>query len=674
MKGVFYKISERKVVVEDVPPPKFKKGGVLIKTLYSAISPGTEGATVSLVKGGPLKILKERKEQVLDILRVFKDYGPIFLINKIRSRAEMLTPLGYSLCGEVIEGWGDIKKGELVVAVGGEFANHCEIVWVPENLVVKANRRDKAKELSFGALISIAVHSIRRSGISGGERALVIGMGIIGHLIARILRVWDVEVWGMDKDDYRLKFAEGYGINVVSGKPPEDYFDVAFITAPDKSGEVVNIAGKSLRDRGRVVAVADANFSFDWKTYYYKELEILVSRSYGPGRYDPEYEVGGRDYPIGYVRWTEKRNLEYAVKLVESERLKIEDLITHEFPIDKAPDAYDLITHKRDKFLGIVIKYPSTEIPQKRVYISKGIRKERGKIGVGFVGAGSYAQGFLIPEVKGLKDVQLIGVATSKGNTAKSISQIFGFPVYTTDYKELLKMEEVDVIFIATTHSTHAKITLEALKMGKAVFVEKPLAITMEELSEIESFLSEKGGYLTVGFNRRFSPHTRFLKSFLNHPFQLNYLVDAGMIKKEHWIYREGGRVLGEAIHFVDYAIFLSDGKEPVVHISNSGDGAVIVLAWGDSVATITYGTFGGKMRKEEITLMCSGKTVRIEDFRVSYTDKEKFKTPFIDKGQRELIRAFFEGLESGKPPIPYEQIFLSHKVLIPHSSQNHIL
>ena len=675
MKGVFYRIFDRKVVVEDVPVPKHRKGGVLIKTLYSAISPGTEGSTISLVKGGPLKILKERREQVLDILRVFNDYGPFFLLNLVKSRANALTPLGYSLCGEVLEGWGEFEKGDLVVAVGGEFANHMEIVWVPENLVVKAKRRDKAKELSFGALISISLHAIRRSGVSGGERALVIGMGIIGHIISRILKIWDVEVWGLDKDEYRLKFAED-GIKTITKDPPENYFDVVFICAPDKSGEVVNIAGKSLRDRGRVVAVADANFSFDWKTYYYKELEILVSRSYGPGRYDPEYEVGGKDYPIGYVRWTERRNLEYAVKLVEEEKLKIQELITHEFPIDLAPKAYDIITERKEKFLGMVLKYPQDEIEERRVYVLKPLKK-KGEIGVAFIGAGSYAKNFLIPEVKKLKEVKLVAVATSRGESAKSSAQNFGFSLYTTDYSEILKMDEVDVVFVVTTHATHGKITLEALKTGKAVFVEKPLTVYLEELEEVESFLSKKGGYFTVGFNRRFSPHTEFLKKFLKRPYQLNYLVDAGKIDEKHWIYREGGRIIGEAIHFVDYALFLAGAERPNFFISESGDGGVMVLKWADgSVATITYGTFGGKLKKEEITLMCGGKTVKIEDFRLSYSGKEKFKTPFIDKGQANLIRAFFEGLKDGKPPIPYDEIFLSHRLILEkiYSSQNQIL
>jgi polar amino acid transport system substrate-binding protein len=664
LKGVFYRISDRKVVVEDVPPPKHRKGGVLIKTLYSALSPGTEGSTISLVKGGPLKILKERREQVADILRVFNDYGPFFLMNLIKSRVNALTPLGYSLCGEVLEGWGEFEKGDLVVAMGGEFANHMEVVWVPENLVVKARRRDKAKELSFGALISISLHAIRRSGISGGERALVIGMGIIGHIISRILKVWDVEVWGLDRDEYRLKFAED-GIKVISKDPPQNYFDVAFVCAPDKSGEVVNIAGKSLRDRGRVVAVADANFSFDWKTYYYKELEVLISRSYGPGRYDPEYEVEGRDYPIGYIRWTERRNLEYAVRLVEEEKLKIHDLITHEFPIEEAPRAYDIITERKEKFLGIVLRYPQGEVEERKVYILKPLKK-KGEIGVAFIGAGSYAKNFLIPEVKKIKGVNLIAVATSRGESAKSSAQIFGFSKYTTDYSEILKMEEVDIVFIATTHATHGKITLEALKAGKAVFVEKPLTIYPNELDEIEKFLSENGGFLTVGFNRRFSPHTGFLVKFLTKPFQLNYLVDAGKINEKHWIRREGGRIIGEAIHFVDFAIFLAKGEKAKIFILESGDGGVIVLKWTDnSVATITYGTFGNKLKKEEITLMCGGKTVKIDDFRVSYTDKEKFKTPFIDKGQANLIRAFFNGLREGKPPIPYAEIFLSHRLIL---------
>ncbi len=666
MKGVFYKISDRKIVVEDVPPPLPKDGGVLIKTLYSAISPGTEGATVSLVKGGSLKILKERKEQVMDILRVLGDFGPEFLINKIKSRAEALTPLGYSLCGIVMEDSGDFKKGEIVVAMGGEFANHCEVVWVPYNLVAKAYRRDRVRELSFGAIISVALHALRRSGITGGERAAVIGMGIVGQILSRILKIWDVEVVGVEKDKFRGEVAEKFGIKVYYENPPENIFDVVFVAAPDKTGSVVDMAGRMLRDKGKVVAVADANFAFNWKTYYYKELEILISRSYGAGRYDPDYEVEGRDYPVGYVRWTEKRNLEYAVSLVESGKLNLDDIITHEFPVDDAPAAYELITSKSEPFIGVVLKYPEKTPEERRVYTVKSFRK-KGKIGVAFIGAGNYAQGFLIPEIKKVKDVELVAVATLRGHKAKSVAEIFGFKVYTTDYREILSMEEVDVVFVATTHSLHAEITLKAMENNKAVFVEKPLAIREEDLERIKRVLQDKGGYLTVGFNRRFSKHTEFVKRYITRPVQINYLVDAGKIKQDHWIYREGGRLIGEAVHFIDLSVFLAGEIPSGYEVFPSGDGGVVVLFWKDgSVASITYGTLGGRAKKESISVMCSGKTLYIEDFKLSFVNDKKMKSTFIDKGQGNMIKRFFENLREGKVLIPYEEIFFVHKVVMP--------
>lgn len=667
MKGVFYRIKDRSVVVEDVPAPVGREGGVLIKTLYSAISPGTEGSTVSLVKGGPIKILRERREQVMSILKVARDYGMSFLINKVKGRSNLLTPLGYSLSGVVIEDYGEFKKGDLVVAVGGEFANHCEVVWVPKNLVVKASRKDKMKELSFGALVSIALHAVRRSGISGGESAAVIGLGIIGQIIARILKIWDVAVVGLDKDEFRMSVAKKDGIDLLS-YPYDGRFDVVFITAPDKTGEVVNLAGKLLRDRGKVIAVADANFSFNWKTYYYKELEILISRSYGPGRYDPEYEYEGRDYPVGYVRWTERRNLEYAVRLIESDKLNLNGLITHEFSIDEAEKAYDLITKKSEPFIGIVLKYGEADI-KKRVYIVRSIKK-KGKYGVAFIGAGNYAQGFLIPEIKKLKDCQLVAVATLRGHTARSVAETYGFPVFTTDYREILKMDEVDVVFITTTHSTHGSIALEALKSGKAVFVEKPLAINLRELKYIEDHLNDKGGYLTVGFNRRFSPHAKFLKDRITKPFQMNYLVDAGKLDRKHWIFREGGRLLGEAIHFVDFAIFLANEEPSNYEIIVAGDGGAIILTWKDgSIANILYGTYGGKIKKEEITVMCADNTIKIEDFRSSYDRKGSFKTRTIDKGQRNMLKEFFGRIKEGEPLIPYWQIFSSHRILLSSST-----
>ncbi len=659
MKGVFYSIAKRRVVVEEVPPPAPAPGRVLIRTLYSAISTGTEGHTVSLAKS-PLKIIRERGRDALRLLSLAKDFGPRFVYYKARSRAEGLSPLGYSLSGVVLEDSGPFRKGELVVAVGGQWANHMEVVSVPHILIAKASREDLARELAFGAIASISLHAVRRAGIQPGERALVIGLGVVGQIVGRLLKIWDVEVDGMDLDPFRLKVARAGGI----GTEPSGEYDVVFIAAPDRSGKVVNTAGRMVRDRGKVVALAPANYGFDWKDFYHKEVSLLVSRSYGPGRYDPLYEEYGQDYPIGYVRWTEGRNLAYVVKLIEERKLALEDVITHEFPVDEAPEAYDLITGAKEPFVGVVLKYPG-EPDLKRIYVKRVPPRRKGVFNVAFVGAGSYAQGFILPHLKGRKDVGLVAVATSHGHTARSVAELWGFPIYTTDYREVLKMDEVDVVFVMTRHSTHARIVVEALKAGKAVHCEKPLAITPEELEDIQRTLEETKGFLSVGFNRRFSPHTERLLEALGRPFQMMYRIDAGPLPENHWIHYEGGRLVGEGIHFVDYAVAIG-GMPTAWDVQPSGDGGAITLTWEDgSVASILYGTFGAKEEKERVEVMSGGRTLRILDFRRTEIGGKVFKTAVVDKGQRGMLEALFRGLREGRPPIPYEEVFTSHGILL---------
>ncbi|NPB03318.1 MAG: Gfo/Idh/MocA family oxidoreductase [Thermotogae bacterium] len=663
MKGVFYRIAKREVVVEEVPPPSPRSGRVLIKVLYSAISTGTEGHTVALVKN-PLKIVQERGREILKLLSLSKDYGFNFVLTKVKSRAYALSPLGYSVFGVVLEDSGPFRKGEAVVAIGGEYAYHMEVVSVPHNLAVKVSREDKGRELAFGAIASIGLHAIRQSGVQPGERALVIGLGVVGQIVLRLLRVWDVEAVGMDIDPFRRDVAakEGFPTPTVV---EENAYDVVFVAAPDSTGKVINLAGKAARDRGKVVALASANYGFQWKDFYYKELSILISRSYGPGRYDPLYEELGHEYPIGYVRWSEGRNLRYVVRLIEEDKLNLRNVITHEFPVEEAPKAYALVTERKEPFVGVVLKYGG-QPDLKRVYVSKIPRKTKGTLGVAFIGAGSYAQGFILPILKRRKDIQFVAVATSQGHTAKSVASLWNFPIYTTDYREILKMEEVDLVFVMTRHSSHASIVTEALEHGKAVYCEKPLAINVKDLDVLKDILNEKGGFLMVGFNRRFSSHTVTLRSALKRPFQMLYRIDAGSLPKNHWIYREGGRLLGEGIHFVDYAIYLG-GLPTSWDVQTSGDGGVINLAWADgSVATILYSTFGSKPEgKERIEVMSGGTTIIISDFRHTMVDKRSFKTKTADKGQKAMIDALLGGLREGKPPIDYNEIFRGHEILL---------
>ncbi|NPA80543.1 MAG: Gfo/Idh/MocA family oxidoreductase [Thermotogae bacterium] len=666
MKGVFYSIAKRKVVVEEVPPPPPQPGRVLIKVLYSAISVGTEGHTVSLAKS-PVKILRERGGDVMKLLAMVKDFGPLFVYHKARSRAQALSPLGYSISGVVLEDSGPFKRGEPVVAVGGQYAHHMEVVSVPHRLVVKATREDRMRELSLGAIASVALHAVRRAEIQPGERALVVGLGVVGQIIARLLRIWDVDVYATDLDPFRREVASRGGVRTPS-KPDTDAYDVVFIAAPDRSGAVVRLAGRAVRDRGKVVAVAPANYDFPWKDFYYKEVSLLVSRSYGPGRYDPTYEELGHDYPPGYVRWTEERNLQYVVRLVEEDKLDLSSLITHEFPVDEAPKAYELITSGREPFVGVVLKYPG-EPNLKRVHISKLPPRRKGVFNVALIGAGSYAQGFILPHLKGRKDVQLFAVATSRGHTAKSAADIWGFPIYATDYREILRMDEVDLVFVLTRHATHARIVVEALEAGKAVHCEKPLAITYDDLMEVRRVLEDVRGFLSVGFNRRFSPHTRRLLSEMGRPFQMVYRVDAGPLPKDHWIHREGGRLVGEGIHFVDYALAVG-GIPTAWEVVPSGEGGAVMLTWADgSVATILYATEGSKYgEKERVEVMASGKTAIISDFRITTIDGRRFRTSTVDKGQRGMLDALFEGLREGRPPIPYDQLFRSHEILLTES------
>lgn len=694
-----YKTGELRV--EEVPPPALKSGGVLVRNVFSLISTGTEKAKIELARKNLLAKAKEKPEQVRQVLKTLKKEGIINTYRKVMTKLEAPSPLGYSSAGVVIEvgrGVDEFKVGERVACAGAGYAVHAEVVFVPKNLCVKIPDKVGFDYAAFTTLGAIAMQGVRQAQLTLGENIVVIGLGVVGQLAVQIVKAAGCKVMGIDIDPWKVELAKKLGIDggVVRGR--DDVvkeirafsggrgIDAVIITAGTSSSDPVELAGKILRDRGRVVVVGAVKMDIPRKDYYEKELSLSFSRSYGPGRYDPIYEEEGIDYPIGYVRWTEKRNMEEFLTLVSERKVNLKPLITHRFKIEDALQAYEIITGKRKKkFLGVLLKYEEdkeqrSKISLKAVDSSKakpGLSLE--KVNLGIIGAGSFAQNFLLPNFKKISSARFKGVATTTGINAKHVAKKFGFEYATTKTEDIINDPEVDAIIIATRHNLHSELTIKTLEKNKAVFVEKPLALCEEELREVIKVWEESQGRLMVGFNRRFAPLVKKVKEFYHErrgPLAIIYRINAGYIPKNHWIQdpqEGGGRIIGEVCHFVDlleyfvnarptkiYAQSILDDRED---ITNS-DTINISLKFEDgSIGSLSYLACGdGSFPKERIEIFGEDSVGIIDDFKnATFTrggKTKKIKKINQDKGHREELEAFVEAVKSGEEmPIKFEEI-----------------
>ena len=690
----------------EAPSPALAKRHLLIQSLFSVVSAGTERATVSVGQQSLLGKARSRPDLVKKVLETVQREGIASTIQKVRARLQEYRALGYSSAGIVLEIGPETEgfsPGD-VVACGGAGACHAEIVSVPQNLCVRVPEGVRAEHAAFTTLGAIALQGLSQTEAKLGETVAIIGLGLIGQLTIQIAKAAGCRVIGIDLRPQSVEKAQELGadlailrndnVEAAVANFTQGYgVDAVLLTAATKSNDPVELAATIARDRARIVVVGDVGLAVPRSIFYEKELELRLSRSYGPGRYDPIYEEKGIDYPIGYVRWTEKRNMEAFLQLLAEGRLNIEKIITHRFPIERAPEAYELLLGKRQEFyLGILVEYPAALQEQakllsslpKRVWVKKEheLQAKANQVRLGVIGAGNFAQVHLLPHLKAQAKVVLRGVATATSAHARKVADKFGFAYCTGDYQEILNDPEIDAVIIATRHNLHAPLVIEALRAGKAVFVEKPLALNEEELQGvIKAYTSASNPRVMVGFNRRFAPLIQQIQDLWGPkrgPWIVHYRVNAGPLPQDHWLHdpeEGGGRIIGEACHFIDLLQFLVGAAPSRVYTERSSsfgdvpaeDNVMITLKFADgSLGVVSYFAMGdARFPKERIEIFGEGKAAVIDDFRsglFSYQGhQKKLRAWRQDKGHKNEMETFVDSIFNGSPlPMPFEQIVLS--------------
>lgn len=697
MKQLLKNLRDGQTVIADVPVPSVRPGMVLVKTAASLVSVGTERMVVEFAEKNLVAKAQSRPDLVQQVVDKARREGVLTTIEAAFNRLDQPMALGYSSAGKVAavgEGVEGFKPGDRVACAGGGYAVHAEYNLVPQNLLALLPDAVDFDSAAFTTLGAIALQGFRLAQPQVSERVAVIGLGLLGLLSVEIARAAGCSVFGVDLDPSRVALANSLGAQAVSRDGAEEAgrgfsqgrgFDAVLICADTPSNDPVQLAGELARDRGAVVAVGAVGLQIPRKIYYEKELQLLISRSYGPGRYDPGYEEQGQDYPYGYVRWTEGRNLQAVVDMLGSRQMEVRPLITHRFPIEAADQAYELISGKvSEPFLGVVIQYPVDSEVQAESRIGfpeKALAAPvPGELGLGVLGAGNYATATFLPAVEKAGGVTKVGIASAAGLTARNAAQRFGFSFASSADQEVLENDRVNVVAVLTRHNLHARQVLAALKNGKSVFCEKPLALTPEELSEVEQAVTGSGTpLLMVGYNRRFAPFSHQIIEFFanrSEPMAAHYRVNAGFLPERHWLHDPavgGGRIIGEGCHFIDYLIFLT-GSLPVkvqsFALPNAGryhsDNVQIVLTFPDgSIGTVTYLANGDKsLPKERLEVFSGGKVAVLDDYRKLELIQDGRRKTFQarlrqDKGHLAGWQAFIEAVrKGGPPPIPYAQIF----------------
>ena len=726
MKQVLQNLKTGQVRVEELPSPVLRSGGILVRTAASLVSAGTERMLMTLAKKGLLGKARERPDLVRKVLAKLRRDGFLATFAAVREQLDREIPLGYSVCGEVIgvgAGVREFSVGQRVACAGAGYANHAELNYVPRLLAVPVPDGVSTEAAAYTTVGAIALQGIRNAQPQMGETVVVIGLGLLGQLAVQMLKASGCRVVGLDVAPGRIDLAAAQGADLALDVKAEAVAervrqftrgrgaDAVLITAATASNAPVELAAELARDRARVVMVGVTGMTIPRKPYYEKELTFIVSRSYGPGRYDPEYEEYGHDYPPGYVRWTENRNLEAFLDLVAAGGVRPEALTTHRFPIAEAEKAFAMILRGREPYLGVVLTYPQRIEPQPAgpiVLRSAALPRSTGTVGVSFVGAGSFARAVLLPHLAKLPGVALRGIVSASGISARSAGKKFGFAYCASGPQQVLDDPETDAVFIVTRHSQHADMACQALAAGKAVFVEKPLAVSLEQLQRVrEAFLEpplsrgdesrsdgsssgpeEKGTAppdscslppasrgLMVGFNRRFAPLARTLKEFAagRGPMMVHYRCNAGQIPTDHWLAsaEEGGRIIGEACHFFDFFQYLTDSEPLEVYASAPGDGAsadeaqATVTFRDGSVCHLLYTTQGpASFSKERIEVFAAGRVGVLEDFRLLWLEsdggrRQRRRLFRADKGHAAELASFIGVLRNGgSMPIPLESLF----------------
>lgn len=705
MRQVLQSLGDGRTELANVPAPRAARNGLLIRTTRSLISAGTERMLVEFGRSGWLDKARQQPEKVKQVLEKVRTDGLLQTLGAVRSKLDQPLPLGYCNVGVVAEVGGEaggFRIGDRVVSNGA----HAEIVAVPRNLCAKIPSTVTDDAASVTVLGAIALQGIRLAAPTLGERFVVTGLGLIGLLAVQLLRANGCKVLGIDPDPAKAELAQRFGADIVDLRRGEDPLAVAagfsegqgvdgvIITAATSSNEPMSAAAKMCRKRGRIVLVGVAGLELNRADFYEKEISFQVSCSYGPGRYDPQYEEAGQDYPFGFVRWTEQRNFQAVLDMMAAGRIDVAPLITHRFAFDQAPAAYELLSSGTQPYLGIVLEYaqrPEQELRARAIELraSGGGGQNTPRLAV--IGAGNYAGRVLIPAFKETA-ARMQGIASGKGVTAAHFGRKYGFALTTTDSDALLSSPDVDAVVIATRHDSHAQFVCKALRAGKHVFVEKPLAINQEQLAQIvtawEEAAAESGTppQLMVGFNRRFSPHVQRMKTLLagvREPKSFMITVNAGAIPRNHWTQLAevgGGRVIGEGCHFIDLLRFLAGHsivEAKVLPLGGRGapvedDSVAITLGFADgSWGTIHYLANGHRaFPKERVEVFCAGRILQLDNFRrlrgEGWKGFSKLNLWGQDKGQRQCAAAFVRAIgQGGAPAIPVEELFEVSRVTI---------
>lgn len=706
MHQILQNVKSGETAVKTVPPPVLQPGGVRVRTAASLISAGTEKMLIDLAQKSYLGKAKARPDLAKQVINKARKEGLWNTFQKVMSKLERPMPLGYSAAG-IVEQVGQevrgLQVGDPVAIAGAGYANHAEVNFVPKNLVAKIPEGVEFGEAAYTTVASIALQGVRLARPQIGEYVAVVGLGLIGLITVQLLKANGCRVIGIDLDAGKVELARQMGMDcgIVSSKEDAAAVTNAFtegrgvdytlITAATDSNGPIELAGELTRRKGQVIVVGAVGMDIPRDAYYHKELEVKVSMSYGPGRYDPSYEEGGVDYPYDYVRWTEQRNMEAVLGLMAEGKLDVEALTTHRFPFDRALEAYGLIQNGHEPYVGIVLHYDVDKSQEEVVRVTPpdGRHRATDSLGVGFAGAGNYASVHLLPHVQSNENARCVGLVTATGLNAQQKADRFGFSYCSTDLQTLLDDDAVEAIFIATRHSTHAEFAARALAAGKHVFVEKPLVVTPEQLDEVvEAYVAAQQHHptgLMVGLNRRFAPMVRELHEALSPgaPKQLVYRVNSGAIGTGTWLHQPeegGGMLVSEMCHFIDLMQFVT-GERPVRVFAQAltlgrqdradHDNVNVTVSFdGGSVGTLCYNTIGdGAAPKERLEVFGSGTAARLDDFRRLYITRNGSTSTTRawnqDKGQEEQVRQTLEAFRTrGQAPIPFEELVLGMRTI----------